>query len=381
MTLRRLWLRDFRSYAEAEVSFGPGLTVVVGPNGTGKTNLLEAAGYLSILASFRKVPTDGLVRLGAERCVIRGEVDASGREVLIESEVVLGGRSRVLLNKQPLKRNRELRDVLRITVFSPEDLLLVKGGPGERRDFLDDVLVMLHPRNDAMLSELERVLRQRNALLKQAGGRLSPEVGFTLDVWDDKLGKIGTDVAECRRDLLDELRPYVVKAYEDVADRAAPVQLAYGSAWLESPDGLAGALARGRSDDVRRGLSLVGPHRDEVEMLIEGRPSRTHASQGEQRTLALALRLAAHRLVTERLGSSPLLLLDDVFSELDPARSDALVRHLPPGQALLATAGFVPPAAEVESVLCVSRGDGPTELRSGDKPVESVDETAWDRVR
>lgn len=195
MTLQRLWLRDFRSYDEAEVVFGPGLTVVVGPNGTGKTNLLEAAGYLSILGSFRGVPTEGLVRLGAERSVIRGEIDAEGRSVLVETEIVMTGRNRVLVNKQPLKRNRELRDVLRITVFSPEDLILVKGGPGERRSYLDELLTMLHPRNEAMLTELERVLRQRNALLKQAGGRISAEVGFTLDVWDDKLSRVGTDVA------------------------------------------------------------------------------------------------------------------------------------------------------------------------------------------
>ena len=380
MTLQRLWLRDFRSYEEAEISFGPGLTVVVGPNGTGKTNLLEAAGYLSILGSFRGAPTEALVRLGAERGVVRAQIDADGRSVLIEIEIVPSGRNRVLVNKQPLKRNRELRDVLRITVFSPEDLILVKGGPGERRSYLDGVLTMLHPRNEAMLTELERVLRQRNALLKQAGGRLSAEVGFTLDVWDAKLGHVGTDVASARLALLDDLRAFVGTAYSDVADRPAPVTLTYRSVWFDRPDGLPGALAEGRIDDARRGLSLIGPHRDDVELLIEGRPSRTHASQGEQRTLSLALRLAAHRLLTDRLGEPPLLLLDDVFSELDPQRSDALVRHLPPGQALLATAGFVPPAAEVESILRVARTSGSTRLLPVDKAVESVDETAWNRV-
>ncbi len=380
MTLQRLWLRDFRSYEEAEIRFGPGLTVVVGPNGTGKTNLLEAAGYLSILGSFRGAPTEALVRLGAERGVVRAEIDADGRSVLIEIEIVPSGRNRVLVNKQPLKRNRELRDVLRITVFSPEDLILVKGGPGERRSYLDGVLTMLHPRNEAMLTELERVLRQRNALLKQAGGRLSAEVGFTLDVWDAKLGHVGTDVARARLALLDDLRAFVATAYSDVADRPAPVTLTYRSVWFDRPDGLPGALAEGRIDDARRGLSLIGPHRDDVELLIEGRPSRTHASQGEQRTLSLALRLAAHRLLTDRLGEPPLLLLDDVFSELDPQRSDALVRHLPPGQALLATAGFVPPAAEVESILRVARNSGSTRLLPVDKAVESVDETAWNRV-
>lgn len=165
-----------------------------------------------------------------------------------------------------------------------------------------------------------------------------------------------------------------------MADRPAPVTLTYRSVWFDRSDGLSGALAEGRTDDVRRGVSLVGPHRDDIELLIEGRPSRTHASQGEQRTLALALRLAGHRLLAERLGQPPLLLLDDVFSELDPQRSDALVRHLPAGQALLATAGFVPPAAEVESILRVARSTGPTHLTPVDKAVESVDETAWNRV-
>ena len=194
------------------------------------------------------------------------------------------------------------------------------------------------------------------------------------------MGHVGTDVASARLALLDDLRAFVGTAYSDVADRPAPVTLTYRSVWFDRPDGLPGALAEGRIDDARRGLSLIGPHRDDVELLIEGRPSRTHASQGEQRTLSLALRLAAHRLLTDRLGEPPLLLLDDVFSELDPQRSDALVRHLPPGQALLATAGFVPPAAEVESILRVARTSGSTRLLPVDKAVESVDETAWNRV-
>jgi DNA replication and repair protein RecF len=380
MTLRRLWLRDFRSYEALDVEFGPGLTVVVGPNGTGKTNLLEAAGYLSILSSFRGVPNDALMRIGADRSVVRGEVVAGDRVVLIETELVSVGRSRVLVNKQTLKRHRELRDVLRITVFSPQDLILVKGGPGERRSYLDDVLMALHPRNEAMLTELDRILRQRNALLKQAGGRLGTEIAFTLDVWDEKLIQVGTDVAVARVRLIDELRVYVVQAYVDIADRPAPIAVSYSSTWFGKEHGLAGALAVGRGDDVRRGVSLTGPHRDDIDCFIESRPARTHASQGEQRTLALALRLGAHRLVAHHLGVPPLLLLDDVFSELDPRRSDALIRHLPTGQALLATAGFVPPAAQIEATLHISRTNGPSHLRSGDKSVDSVDEIAWDRV-
>jgi DNA replication and repair protein RecF len=257
------------------------------------------------------------------------------------------------VNKQALSKTAALREVLRISIFSPDDLVLIKGGPSERRHYLDDVLASLHPRNAAALADLDKILRQRNALLKQAGGRLSPEIGFTLDVWDDKLASVGTMVGNLRRELLEALRPAVNQAYSDIADRSAQVGAAYESSWWST--GLGHSLSEGRNDDVRRGLSLVGPHRDDVALSIEGRPSRTQASQGEQRTLALAFRLAAHRHVAVSTGSPPLLLLDDVFSELDPLRCEALVRHLPPGQSLLATAGVIPRSAEVQARVSVSR--------------------------
>ncbi len=353
MHLRRLWLRDFRSYEELELDFAPGLTVVVGENGTGKTNLLEAAGFLSTLASFRGMPTEAMIRNGAERANIRGEVLVGEREVLLETEFSRSARTRVLVNKQALPKTAALREVLRVSVFSPDDLVLIKGGPAERRHYLDDVLASLHPRNAACLADLDKILRQRNALLKQAGGRLSAEIGFTLDVWDDKLASVGSMVGSLRSGLLEALRPAISEAYADIADRPTQLGVKYETAWINN--GLSDALAQGRSDDVRRGLSLVGPHRDDVALLIEGRPSRTQASQGEQRTLALALRLAAHRHIAVLTGAPPLLLLDDVFSELDPIRSDALVRHLPPGQSLLATAGVIPRAAEVQARVAVSR--------------------------
>jgi DNA replication and repair protein RecF len=367
MHLHRVWLHDFRSYEAADVSLAPGLTVLVGDNGTGKTNLLEAIGYLSSLSSFRGVPTDGMVRMGADRAVVRGEVlqnarTPNERTVLIESELVPNGRNRVLLNKQPLPKTRALRDILRVSVFSPDDLVLVKGGPGERRNYLDEVFAALHLRNDALLSDLDRIVRQRNALLKQSGGRLSAEIGFTLDVWDAKLASTGAALCAARFSLVDQLRPALQQAYTDIADRPAPIDITYNPSWSGGPEGLAAALEVSRNDDVRRGLTLVGPHRDDVLLRIEGRPSRTHASQGEQRTLALSLRLASHRLLTAELEAAPVLLLDDVFSELDPTRSDALVRHLPPGQSLLATAGFVPPAADVQARLSVSRSEGVTRL-------------------
>ncbi len=382
MRLDRLWLKDFRSYENLEIELAPGLTVVIGTNGAGKTNLLEAMAYLGSLRSFRQAPPEALVRTGSQRAVIRGEGRLETRTLLIETELVLGGRNRTLLNKQPVRKVSELGTVFRTTVFSPDDLVLVKGGPGERRAFLDQLLEALAPRNGALLSDLERILRQRNAVLKQAAGRVNPEIAFTLDVWDAKLAAVGTEVANRRAELLDQIAGEVTRAYGDIADsgagREANVGSTYFAPWRDR--GLPDALGRARSDDVRRGVSTIGPHRDDVELVVNGRPSRTHASQGEQRTLALALRLAGHRHATKALGEAPLLLLDDVFSELDPLRSDALLHHLPLGQVVLATAGHVPPAATIESLVRVERSvDG--ELgsflsRAVDNPVESVEESA-----
>lgn len=355
MRLRRLWLTDFRNYAAADVELAPGLTAVLGANGEGKTNLLEAVGYLATLSSFRGAPNEALVRAGAPRAVVRAEGEREGRTLLIEAEITPGGRGRVQVNRQRLARARDLLGALRVTVFAPDDLALVKGGPTERRRYLDDVLVSVHPRNDQLRGELDRVLRQRNSLLRQAGGRLTPEVEATLDVWDAKLAEVGTALAEARRGLLDRLTPVLGRAYDQVARRPAHVQAGYQAPWLEA--GLAAALAAGRRDDLRRGVSLTGPHRDEVILTVDGLPARTHASQGEQRSLALALRLAAHEVVTEAAGSPPVLLLDDVFSELDPDRSDALLAHLPPGQTVLSSAVGLPPGTEPERVLRVVDGD------------------------
>jgi DNA replication and repair protein RecF len=383
--VQRLSLHDFRSYTDVELEFGPGLTVITGENGAGKTNLLESVSYLSSTRSFRGAPTDALVRMGCDRGVVRAEAVSAGRNLLLEAELVPAGRSRMLLNKQPVRSGSDRRDGLTVTVFSPDDLVIIKGGPAERRNVLDQLLEAMHPRNGALLRDLDRILRQRNALLKQCGGRLSAEVGFTLDVWDAKLTEVGSAVVAARVELVGQLLAYVQTAYDDIADRPSSLSLAYRCSF---PGSLADALADGRTDDVRRGLSLVGPHRDDVDVRIEQRPSRTHASQGEQRTLALALQLGGHRLLTECLEAAPILLLDDVFSELDPIRSDALLRSLPPGQTLLATAGIVPPSASVESRIVVERGtvggESSTVRRwdsAVDKAGESVDEIAFRRVK
>jgi DNA replication and repair protein RecF len=344
--LRQLWLSDFRCYEQAEVSLAGGLTAIVGENGEGKTNLLEAIGYLATLSSFRGAPTDALVRVGATQATVRAEAEREGRQLLIEAELVPTGRSRIQVNRQRLPRARDLLGALRVSVFAPDDLELVKGGPSERRRYLDDAVVSAHPRHDQLRTELDRVLRQRNALLRQSGGRLSPDIEVTLEVWEA--------LVAARLALLARLAPALAGAYDQVAHARAEVSVDYRSAWFG--EGMVAALAAARRDELRRGVSLVGPHRDDLDLAIGGLPARTHASQGEQRSLALALRLAAHQVVTEAAGTSPVLLLDDVFSELDPGRSRALLESLPSGQTLLTSAGGLPPGAQPEAVLTVADG-------------------------
>jgi DNA replication and repair protein RecF len=350
-----LWLQDFRNYATVDVELGPGLTVITGANGQGKTNLLEAIGYAATAGSFRRATTESLVRRGAELAVVRLEGRRAGRELLVEAEIRAVGRSRLQVNHQRIRRSGDLAEVLAVSVFSPDDLVLVKGGPAERRRYLDDVVVACRPRRDALRTDLERILRQKSALLRQARGVVSDDVRTTLAVWNDKLTDVGEALAAARVEVLEALQPLVAEAYAQIAeDAGADVQLTYVSAWQGS--GLAAALVEATTDEVRRATCLVGPHRDDVLVSLAGLPSRSHASQGEQRTLALALRLASHRLVAREVGVVPILLLDDIFSELDPQRSAALITHLPPGQALLTTAGPVPAGATVDADLVVRAG-------------------------
>ena len=380
MQVRTLWLTDFRSYDSVRLDLAPGLTALVGANGEGKTNLLEALAWLATLSSFRGAPTEAMVRRGAPFAVVRALAEREGRDLLIEAQIQANGRNRVLVNRQPLRRARDLLGSLRVSVFTPDDLVIVKDGPGERRRFLDDALVSLHPRNDGLRSQVDKVLRQRNALLKQTGGRLDESGAFTLDVWDAKLAEAGAALAAARLDLLDRMRPVLARTYDALARRPARVEARYEAAWAGATPGaassrattdvpgedgggravlgeaLAQALAAARTDDVRRGVSTVGPHRDDVVLTIGDGPARTQASQGEQRTLALALRLAVHHVVTAAAESPPVLLLDDVFSELDPDRSAALLANLPAGQTLLTTAATLPADAHPDVVLRLSGG-------------------------
>jgi DNA replication and repair protein RecF len=350
--LSRLWLHDFRNYESADLTLPPGLTVVRGDNGEGKTSLLEGIGYLATLASFRGVPNEALIRDGATQAVVRGEGERQGRQLLIEAEIA--ARGRVTVNKQRLRRSNDLLDALRVSVFAPDDLELVKGGPSARRRYLDDTLVALAPKHDALRRDLDRILRQRTALLRQSGGRLTADIATTLDVWDSKLVAAGEALADARAALVADLEPALAKAYADLSPARGAVTAGYDAPWRNA--GLAAALAGARNDELRRGVCLVGPHRDDLTLRINAMPARTHASQGEQRSMALALRLAAHRLVADALDDVPVLLLDDVFSELDPGRTEALLHHLPPGQAILTTAGPIPVGATPEQVVTVTAG-------------------------
>lgn len=355
MIVEHLDLVDFRNYRSGSFDLQTGTTVVIGDNGQGKTNFAEALAYLATLSSFRGAPGDALVRAGADTAVIRAQIRADdGRQSLVEAELSASGRSRVLVNRQRLPRVRDLLGTVRVTVFSPDDLRILKDGPSGRRRFLDDTLVSLATKYDAMRLELDRVLRQRNTLLKQAAGRLTPDIESTLDVWDERFADLGDRFGHARATLVSRLSPHVFEAYETLAGRRTPLEIHYESKWQGS--GLASALAESRPSDLRRGLSTVGPHRDEVVFEINGLPARTHASQGEQRTLALALRLAAHRLITERTGSAPVLVLDDVLSELDDGRAEALLGHLPAGQIVITTAHALPAVAHPDHVLRVESG-------------------------
>ena len=355
MIVERLELIDFRNYVSGSFDLTSGTTAIIGGNGHGKTNLAESLAYLATLSSFRGAPNDALVRAGAEQAVIRATIrHDDGQTTLIETELVAAGRNRVQVNKQKLVRVRDLLGSVRVTVFSPDDLTLIKGGPGDRRRYLDDTLVALATKYDAVRLEVGRILKQRNSLLKQAAGHLTSEIETTLDVWDQKFAEVADQFGYARATLVARITPMVQEAYEHLAGTKTPVELTYEPDWRQI--GLAAALEAVRNMDVRRGVSTVGPHLDELNFRINGLPSRTHASQGEQRTLALALRLAAHQLVTERTGTAPVLVLDDVLSELDDGRTTALLQHIPPGQVIITTATELPPAARADRILRIEAG-------------------------
>lgn len=359
----RVALTDFRCYSAVDFTLPAGVTVVSGANGEGKTSLLEALGWAATTRSFRGVPDTALVRTGADAAYLRVTVKEPDREQLMEAEIRVAGRNRVRVNRHALARARDLLGLLRVTVFAPDDLQLVKGGPAERRSYLDDLLVAVVPRYDAVHADFDRVLKHRNALLRQ--GLRGPDAESTLAVFDEQLVRAGAEVVRGRLRLTERLLPALRDAYHALAGPRDEVDAAYEAEWAEetvTPAGeevealLRAALVARRKAEVERAVTLVGPHRDEWRVRLAGLEARTHASQGEQRTLALGLRLAGHKVVADVVGTEPVLLLDDVFSELDPSRAEALVAALPPGQTLITTASHVPGSVHPERRLLVHGG-------------------------
>ncbi len=369
MYVRHLSLVDFRSYPQAELALEPGVTVLVGPNAQGKTNLVEAIGYAATLGSHRVATDAPLVRHGAERAVVRTTVVRDRRELLIEIEICPGRANRARLGRAPVPRPREVLGVLRTVLFAPEDLALVKGDPSERRRFLDELLVARAPRFAGVRADYERVLKQRNALLKTAGtARRSGGSGDlrTLDVWDGHLARHGSELLAGRIDLVESLRPLVDKAYDEVSQGTGPATIDYSCSLGESMgsdlDGgnrdvlsaaLLAELARVRGQELERGISLVGPHRDDLRLNLGPNPARGYASHGESWSYAVALRLASYDLLCAD-GGEPVLILDDVFAELDTGRRERLAGLVRGAAQLLVTAA-VP--ADVPEVLQGARFD------------------------
>lgn len=364
MYVAHLSLHDFRSYATAEVELSPGATAFVGRNGQGKTNLVEAIDYLSRLSSHRVASDAPLVRAGREQAVVRAAVVRDGRTAVLEVELNPGRSNRARVNRAPLPRARDLVGLVRTVVFSPEDLTLVKGDPSDRRRFLDDLLVLRIPRLAGVRADYERILRQRNSLLKtlrQSGRRSAPPE--TLAVWDEHLARVGAELLAERLALVDALRPYLGKAYETVArgatrdDADIEYKPSFDLGGRTVRDDLAEALLaeveRRRGDELDRGVSLVGPHRDELLLTLghgasESRlPVKGYASHGESWSFALALRLASYDLLRAD-GDDPILILDDVFAELDSERRTQLAELVADAEQVLVTAAV---AADVPAAL------------------------------
>jgi DNA replication and repair protein RecF len=401
--LSRLALTDFRSYAGVDLTLEPGVSTLIGANGQGKTNVVEAAGYLATLGSHRVASDGPLVRHGAERAILRGAVTSAERDSLVEIEINPGRANRARLNRTPVSRPRQILGVLRTVLFAPEDLSLVKGDPEQRRRYLDDLLVARAPRYAGVRGDYERVLRQRTALLKSLRGRPwarqlagagrpgpgSPDEEFpgdsggtggsaaaTLDVWDEHLATKGAELLAARISLTGALRPWVTQAYTAVSGEIATASIAYRQAFSinipgqrngagaadrpePEPDAeklaawLREALVLARSEEIERGVCLVGPHRDELELRIGDLPARGYASHGESWSAALALRLAAFELLREN-GDDPVLLLDDVFAELDSGRRERLAAVAAGAEQVIVTAAV---AQDVPPVLAGARFD------------------------
>jgi DNA replication and repair protein RecF len=350
--VRHLGLRDFRSWAHAELELRPGRTVFVGPNGYGKTNLVEALWYSSTLGSHRVATDAPLVRVGAPRAVVSTIVVNDGRECAVDLEIAAGRANKARLNRSPVRSPREIIGVLRAVLFAPEDLALVRGDPADRRRYLDDLAAVRRPRVAAVRADYEKVLRQRTALLKSASGaRFRGDRGSidTLEVWDGHLAEHGAELMAARIELVNELAPEVQKSYQLLAPASRPATISYRASVDIELDGTAvetlrtallEKMAQRRDAELERGVCLVGPHRDDMELRLGEQPAKGFASHGESWSMALALRLAAYELLRAE-GGDPVLLLDDVFAELDTARRAALAAAAGSAEQVLVTAAVL----------------------------------------
>jgi len=350
--VRHLGLRDFRSWANVELELTPGRTVFVGANGYGKTNLVEALWYSSTLGSHRVATDAPLVRLGAQRAVVSTIVVNEGRECAVDLEITAGRANKARLNRSPVRSPREVIGVLRAVLFAPEDLALVRGEPGDRRRYLDDLATVRRPRVAAIRADYDKVLRQRTALLKSASGtRFRGDRGAldTLDVWDGHLATHGAELMAARMTLVNELAPELQKSYQLLAPASRPASISYHASIDIEPDrpdvellrtALLEKMAARRDAELERGVCLVGPHRDDLELRLGEQAAKGFASHGESWSMALALRLAAYELLRAE-GTDPVLLLDDVFAELDTARREALAAAAASAEQVLVTAAVV----------------------------------------
>lgn len=354
MFLKRLELHNFRNYEQIVFEpTSPGVTAIIGDNGQGKTSLLEAIGYLSTKSSFRGANKEVVIRYEQEEAILRGYFESStGRELLVEASMARHGRDRFLINKQSASRVSHDR-VVPVTIFASQDIEVVRGAPALRRDFLNNGVEMLYPKGYSVISTVEKILRQRAVLLKQSGGSLSSEVASTLDVWDQQLGFYGEKLVELRENLVELLAPHVSEAYRNISSSTDGVNLSYIKSWQGS---LQEQLHKNRREDIRRQSNGIGPHRDELEVELKGHPIRHNGSQGEQRTAAYAIKVGMHSLYREQKGEDPILLLDDVFSELDSSRSEKILNCVIAQQTILTTTGNIPVIAEPVLKIYVEHG-------------------------
>lgn len=362
MFVTQLHLTDFRSYTDVDLALGPGVTVFTGANGQGKTNLVEAVEFLATLGSHRVATEAPLIRFGADQAVLRARVQASlsdDRSLSLELHLLPKRANKAWLNRAPLRRPRDLLGALRVVLFSPEDLAIVKGDPSERRRFIDDLVVARWPRLAGVKADYERILRQRTAFLKSWAGRgvwaLQTEDTITLEIWDQQLASVGAELIAARLTTLAELRPILARTYLDIAPTNNDATIEYRSstgfsemaAIPELVAALTQAMASRRGEEIARGSCLVGPHRDDLGLSLGELPARGYASHGESWSIALALRLAAFHLLRGD-GLEPVLILDDVFAELDEQRRTRLAELIADAEQVLITAAV---AADVPDRL------------------------------